>query len=268
MTTPGTSPKPHGYDFTDRVAIITGGGSGIGAAAARLLAAYGADIVLAGRTRETLDDTAKEITEHTGRRCIGIPTDVRQEDQVINLVDKTLAEFGRIDILINNAGGARGRPLKDMTSKMWHSAFNLNIHAAFYCSHQVAPHFLSQGSGIIVNVSSLAGINGTKGVAPYAAAKCGLQMFTRVAAAEWGHKGIRVNCVAAGMIASEGALKNWQSANLDVEAGCANLPLRRPGEPEEVANAIVFLASDAASYITGETLAVSGGPQLGGFADE
>ena len=259
---------PHGYDFSNKVAIITGGGTGIGAATAMLLAQYGADIVIVGRTRETLDNTAEKIKKETGRRCIGVSADVRQEEQVDSMVEQVIETFGHIDILINNAGGARGAPLKNITTKMWHNAFNLNIHAAFYCTHAVAPHLLAQRSGAIVNVSSLAGINGTKGVAPYSAAKCGLQMFTRVAAAEWAPQGIRVNCVAAGMIATEGALENWKSANLDVEAGSATIPLRRPGTPEEVANAIVFLSGDAASYITGETLAVGGGPQMGGYAED
>ena len=261
------TPLPQGYNFGDRVAIITGGGTGIGAATALLLARYGADVVVAGRTAANLENTAETIRTGTGRRCLGIPTDVRQEDQVKNLVQKTIDEFGRIDILVNNAGGARGAPLKDITGKQWHNAFNLNLHAAFYCTSEVAPHLIAQKSGVIINVSSMAGINGTKGVAPYAAAKCGLQMYTRVAAAEWGPLGIRVNCVAVGAIASEGAVDNWKKGNLDMETMAATIPLRRLGEPGDVAGTIAFLASDAAAYISGEILAVCGGPQMGGFAE-
>src|SRR5262249_9184007 len=132
------------------------------------------------------------------------------------------------------------------------------------CTREAGRHFMAQGSGVIVNVSSLAGMHGTKGAAAYSAAKAALQMFTRVTAAEWGPLGIRVNCVAPGMILSAQAEAHHAQSNIDFEAGIANFPLRRAGKPEDVANAIVFLASDAASYITGETLAVSGGPVLGG----
>ncbi len=264
---PPDTPFPHGYDFSGKVAIITGGGTGIGAATALLLARYGADTVIAGRTPEPLETTARKLHFETGRDCLAVPTDVRREEAVEALVKNTIDRFGRIDILVNNAGGARGAPLKNISSKQWHNAFNLNLHAAFYCTNAVAPYLLEQKSGCVINVSSMAGITGTKGVAPYSAAKCGLQMYTRVAAAEWGPRGIRVNCVAVGAIASEGAVENWKKGNLDMEAMSATVPLKRLGKPEDAANAIVFLASDAASYISGETLAVSGGPVIGGFAD-
>src|SRR5262249_54511073 len=169
-----------------------------------------------------------------------------------------------IDILINNAGGAVLSPLKDVTTKMWERSFALNVNAAYYCTREAGRHFLAQGSGVIVNVSSLAGVHGTRSCAPYSPAKPALQMFTRVTAAEWGPHGIRVNCVAPGMILTEIAEAHMRKSNIDMDAGTANFPLRRAGKPEEVANAIVFLASDAASYITGETLAVGGGPVLGG----
>jgi 3-oxoacyl-[acyl-carrier protein] reductase len=141
------------------------------------------------------------------------------------------------------------------------------MHSAFYCAQAVSAHMLEAGKGAIVNISSLAGINGTMGVAAYSAAKAGLQMFTRVAAAEWGPKGIRVNCVACGMISTDLAQANWAKTGFDATGACKDFPLRRPGRPEEVAQAVLFLASDAASYITGETLAVAGGPQLKGMID-
>jgi NAD(P)-dependent dehydrogenase (short-subunit alcohol dehydrogenase family) len=126
---------------------------------------------------------------------------------------------------------------------------------------------LAQRSGAIVNISSRAGIYGVKGGAHYASAKAALQMFATVTAAEWGRHGIRVNCVAAGIIASERAVAGWQVAKLDISGIGDTIPLGRAGTPEEVANAVLFLVSDAASYITGQTLAVDGGPQIGGIAD-
>jgi NAD(P)-dependent dehydrogenase (short-subunit alcohol dehydrogenase family) len=253
-----------GTDFTGRVAIVTGGGTGIGAAAATLLARLGANVAIAGRTVERLEAKAAEIGSVAGKSCLAVPTDVRDESQVAALMNRVIEHFGRIDVLINNAGGTILSPLKDVTTRMWEKSFALNVNAAYYCTREAGRQFLAQGSGVIVNVSSLAGVHGTKGGAPYSAAKAALQMFTRVTAAEWGPHGIRVNCVAPGMILSELATEHLKKSNIDIEAGTASFPLRRAGKPEEVANAIAFLASDAASYITGETLAVGGGPILGG----
>jgi NAD(P)-dependent dehydrogenase (short-subunit alcohol dehydrogenase family) len=251
-------------DLSGRVAVVTGGGTGIGAASALLFAQHGADVVLAGRRPEPLQATAAKIEEATGRRCLAIPTDVREEDQARNLIDGTVAELGRIDILVNNAGGSSLARIEDLTTRMWERSFGLNVDAPYFCTREAGRYFLPQKSGSIVNVSSLAGINGLKSGAHYAAAKSALQMFTRVAAAEWGPHGVRVNCVAPGLIASELALIGWERAKIDITATTAHLPLQRPGRPEEVANAIVFLASDAASYITGEILAVGGGPNMSG----
>lgn len=256
-----------GLDLSGKIAVVTGAGEGIGAATAQLLARCGADIVLAGRTLETLKQRADAITAETGRRCLCVPTDVRKDEQVKHLIARTKEAFGRFDILINNAGGARPSSLKKLTPDLWHGNFALNVDAACYCSVEAIPHFIEQGFGSIVNVSSVAGVSGTMGVGAYASAKAALQMFTKVAAAEWGPHGIRVNCVAAGMTATEKAMKSWAKGSIDVEAASKLFPLRRAGTPEEVANAIVFLASDAASYITGETLVVGGGPQMGGYGD-
>ena len=256
-----------GFDFTGRVAIVTGGGTGIGAATAMLLARLGADVVVAARKLERLEAKAAEIAKESGKRCLAVATDVRKEEQVASLIQRVLEDYGRIDVLINNAGGTYLSPLKDVTSKMWEQSFALNVTGAYYCTREAGRHFMAQKSGTIVNVSSVAGVHGTKGGAPYSAAKAALQMFTRVTAAEWGPYGIRVNCIAPGMIFSAGALEHLQNSNIDIAAGTATFPLRRAGRPEEVANAIVFLASDAASYITGETLSVSGGPILGGPRD-
>jgi NAD(P)-dependent dehydrogenase (short-subunit alcohol dehydrogenase family) len=254
-------------DLNGRVAIVTGGGSGIGKATALLLARAGADLVIAGRKPERLDTAATEIVAATGRHCIAVPTDVRDAEQARRLIETTIAAYGRLDILINNAGRGTHAPLRTMTAEAWNNDVALNLNAAFYCAQAAYPHLCEQGNGTIVNISSLAGVNGTMGVGAYAAAKAGLQQFTRVAAAEFGPKGVRVNCVAPGMIATELAQKGWAKTGFDAASACQAFPLRRPGTPEEVARAVLFLASDAASYITGETLTVGGGPQLKGMID-
>jgi len=244
-------------DFTGRAAIVTGGGTGIGYATAMQLARLGADVVVAARTADELEAAAKRIADASGSRCIAVPTDVKDEEAVIRLVEKTVGEFGRIDVLVNNAGGTRMGPLESIPTRGWDSIFDLNVRSAYFCTREAGKHMIARKSGSIINISSGAGENGVKGGAHYSEAKSALQMFTRVTAAEWGRFGIRANCVAAGAIASERVLDAWQVAGLDPEEMGAAIPLG--------ANMIVFFASDAASYITGQTIGVNGGPALGGI---
>jgi NAD(P)-dependent dehydrogenase (short-subunit alcohol dehydrogenase family) len=255
---------PPEFDLTGRVALVTGGGTGIGRATALLLAERGADVAVVGRRLEPLEATAADI-QALGRKALAAPTSVRKVGEVQAVVARVAEHFGRIDILINNAGGAHGHiPLSKMDPEKWDRDIQLNLSAAMYCSQAAFPH-LKASRGCIVNISSLAGVHGTQGVAAYSAAKAGLQMFTRVSSAEWGPSGIRVNCVAPGMTATEAARSGWEARNYDAMDACQNFPLRRYGEMREVAQMVVFFASDAASYITGETVAVGGGPQLGGM---
>src|SRR5579863_2989827 len=132
-------------EFAGRVAIVTGGATGIGYATARQLAARGADVVIASRTVEELAQAAKQITEETGRRCLAMPTDVKEEEQVIRLVARTMAAFGSIDILVNNAGGTRMGPLTGITTRAWDASFNLNVRSAYFCTREVGRHMMAQG---------------------------------------------------------------------------------------------------------------------------
>lgn len=257
----------HQIDFSGRVVIVTGGGSGIGEVTALMFAQAGADIAIAGRKPAPLARVAERIRNETGRRCFAAPTDVRSSTQANALIEHVQNEFDRIDVLVNNAGKGYHAALRTMSADVWNNDISLNLNAAFYCSQAALPHLSESGHGAIVNISSLAGVHGTMGVGAYSAAKAGLQMFTRVAAAEWGPRGVRVNCVAPGMIATDLAQAGWAKTGFDAMAASQSFPLRRPGRPEEVANAVLFLASDAASYITGETLTVGGGPQLKGMID-
>lgn len=257
-----------GFDLSGRVALVTGGGTGIGKAIATLLAQRGADLALVARRADRLEQAAAEIAEATGRKVMAYSADVTDADAAQGMVDAVTESFGRLDILINNAGRSSYSGFTKMPPAMWDKDVALNLNAAFYCAHAAIPHLKSSGHGAIVNISSQAGISGTAGCGAYSAAKAGLQMFTRVAAMEWGGSNVRVNCVAPGMTATDLAQASWAKTGFDaLGAAKTAFALKRPGKPEEVAEAVVFLASDAASYITGETLAVSGGPGQKGMID-
>lgn len=255
-------------DLSGRVAIVTGGGTGIGAATAQILAEHGADVAIAARTVSDLERTSASVEGSTGRRCLAVATDVKDEEQVVRLVQRTADELGRIDILVNNAGGTRMGPLEDLPTRAWDASFDLNVRSAYVATREVGRHFLAQRSGAIVNISSGAGLTGVRGGAHYSASKAALQMFTRVTAGEWGRYGVRANCIAVGGITSERVLQAWEVARIDPRSIAQGVALRRTGEPREVAATILFLASDAASYISGQTIAVDGGPNLGGIPED
>ncbi|MGE3690285.1 MAG: SDR family NAD(P)-dependent oxidoreductase [Novosphingobium sp.] len=252
-------------DFTGRVAIVTGGATGIGYATALQLAKLGASLVICSRTVDELEAAAMRIEAESGSRCLAVPTDVKNEESCIALVQRTVEEFGKVDILVNNAGGTRMGPLESIPTRGWDSIFDLNTKSTYILTREAGKHMIAQKSGAIVNISSGAGVNGVKGGAHYSAAKCAVQMFTKVTAAEWGRYGIRANCVAAGAIASARVSEAWKVAGLDEEQMGKAVPLGRTGTPDEMANMIVFFCSDAASYISGETISVSGGPNIGGI---
>jgi NAD(P)-dependent dehydrogenase (short-subunit alcohol dehydrogenase family) len=256
-------------DLSGRTAIVTGGGTGIGRRTAHVLAARGADIVLAARKAERLEQVAAEIAAEHGRQALCVPTDVRLADSVANLIDATADRFGGVDILVNNAGGAYMFPLKDTPPDRWRNAVDLNLTSAYLCTQAAYPHLVKSAGAAIVNISSMAGLNGVKGGAAYASAKAGLQMFTRVVAAEWGPKGIRCNCIAVGGVASEGALRSWERFGQSPESMGSRVALRRVGYPEDIANAVLFFVSGMSAWISGQTLAVDGGPAgMGGMEDD
>ena len=256
-----------GFDLSGRVALVTGGGTGIGRAIALLLAERGADVALAGRRADKLENVAAEIGK-LGRNSLCVTADVRNADAVQAMIGTVVDHFGRLDIVINNAGGNHAHVgLAKMSTEGWDRDVSLNLSAAHYCSQAAFPH-LRASKGTIVHISSVAGVKGTNGVGAYSAAKAGLQMLTRVQASEWGPHGIRVNCVAPGMTATEKAHAGWAKSGFDAAAVARSaFALGRYGECREVAQMVVFFASDAASYISGETVSVSGGPVLGGMVE-
>jgi NAD(P)-dependent dehydrogenase (short-subunit alcohol dehydrogenase family) len=260
MSGPGSA-----FSLEGRVAIVTGGGTGIGAETARVFARHGARaVVLAARTQPDLDKVAHEIESGFSTRALPLRTDVKDEESVVAMVERTRREFGRIDVLVNNAGGTRMGPLEETPTRAWDSVFALNVRGPFLCTREAGRQMIAQRGGAIVNVSSGAGVSGVKYGAGYSAAKSGLQMLTRVTAAEWGRYGIRANCVAVGLVASERTVEGWKVANIDPDAIRATIPLGRVGLPADIAHPILFLCCDASSFMSGQTFSVDGGPAMGG----
>jgi NAD(P)-dependent dehydrogenase (short-subunit alcohol dehydrogenase family) len=247
------------FDLAGRVALITGGGTGIGRATALLFARHGADVVLASRKQENLDRVAGEVRA-LGRRALPVATDVRKPEQITALVDRSIAEFGHIDLLINNAGGSYQGPIEGWKVEHWDSQVNLNLRSVYLLSQACVRHMIPRRFGRIVNISSGAARIAIPYVAPYAAAKAGVENLTMSMAAAWGRHNIRVNCIAVGAIKSEGFLAGMAMAGQDPDVVGGRNALARAGEPEEIAWPVLFLVSEASSYMTGQTFGVNGGP--------
>lgn len=239
-----------------KVALVTGASRGIGKAIALLLAENGADVAVnfAGSTAAA-EAVAAEI-EKMGRKAILVQGDVSQTEVCAEMVDKVVKELGHIDILVNNAGITRDTLLLRMKEEDWDAVLNTNLKGVFNCTKAAAKYMAKQRSGAIVNISSVVALMGNAGQANYAAAKAGILGFTRSVAKEMAARGIRVNAVTPGFIKTD--MTSVLSEKV-VAAMEASIPLARLGEPEDIAKAVLFLVSDNAAYITGQTLHVDGG---------
>ena len=239
-----------------RAAIVTGAGRGIGAACALALAEAGADVVLASRTVEQLEAVAKEI-DGLGRRAVVAPMDVNDNDSVTSLVERSLETFGRVDIVINNAGGTMPRPMLETSPGYLERAFHFNVTSAFVLSRAAAPHMLAAGEGSIVNIGSAIGRLRDRGMLAYGTAKAAMMHMTRLMAADLAPK-VRVNAIAVGSIATSALEVVLESDELR-EQMIQGTPLKRLGEPDDIALAALYLASPAASFVTGKVMEVDGG---------
>lgn len=250
------SPVTDHFLVTDRVAIVTGAGRGIGAATAVTLAEAGADVVISARTASQLDEVAAQIAA-TGRRAVPVAADASDLDTLPGLVDAAVEHFGGVDIVVNNVGGSFPRPLLDTSAAMLENAFHFNVTTAFELSKAAIPSMLERGGGSIVNISSAVGRLADRGFAAYGTAKAALSHLTRLMA-EDGAPRIRVNAIAVGSVATSALETVLTDDDLrsQMEAGT---PLRRLGQPLDIALGVLYLCSPAGSWITGKVLEIDGG---------
>lgn len=246
------------FRLDGRVALITGGSKGLGEAMGAALANAGADVMLVSRHEDEARVTASALASASGRRVEGMAADVTEEAQVGGIVARTLDIFGRIDILINNAGINIRKPALEMGEDEWGWVLDVNLTAPFLCSKAVAPHMIERGSGRIINVSSMLGTVGLAGRAPYTSSKGGLILLTKTLALEWAAHGVTVNAICPGPFRTplNESLTNDPAA---YAAFISNIPLGRWGEPAELGGIVLLLASDAGSFITGSALTIDGG---------
>ncbi|HEX2172567.1 MAG TPA: SDR family oxidoreductase [Dehalococcoidia bacterium] len=245
--------------LADQAAIVTGGGSGIGRAIARLFAQEGAQVVVADRNIDGAEETQRLIQE-AGGEAVALPIDVRKEDSVKAMIDQAIATFGAIDILVNNAGIAgRDRPTIEQPLDHWQRVLAVNVDGPFLSCKHLGPHLIERRRGAVINIASISGLGGHDNGASYGPSKAAVANFTQQMAVEWGPYGIRVNAIAPGAIGSEWMLADFAAGRSNPQDRINKTPLRRIGEPNDIAKAALFLASDLASFVTGAILVVDGG---------
>jgi len=238
-----------------KVALVTGGAQGIGKAIALLLAQNGSDIVVSDINLEKAEETAKEI-EGTGQKAMAIKVDVANSEEVERMVQTILERFGHIDILVNNAGIARDKLILRMSEEDWDVVLGVNLKGTFNCTKAIIRHMSKQRSGKIVSIASVVGEMGNAGQANYSASKAGVIGFTKTIAREFAQRGVNVNAIAPGYIETPMTDALPEKAKEELRR---LIPMDRLGQPEDVAEAVLFLVSEASSYITGQVLNVNGG---------
>ncbi len=250
------------FDLTDRVAIVTGGSRGIGEAIATALAEFGAKVVLTSRKIEGLN-AVKEKIEAAGGEAMAIASHVGKLDTLAAVVEQTVDTYGKIDILVNNAGtNPVFGPLTESEERAWDQIMAVNLKGVFFLTLMVGKHMIKQGKGSIINISTEAAVKPTPMLGMYSISKAGVDMVTKAFAQEWGPMGIRVNGIAPGLVKTHFSQALWANEEI-LKMATSRAALGRMAEPSEMAGLAVFLASDAASFITGVTVLADGGGLLG-----
>ncbi|EKN66150.1 2-deoxy-D-gluconate 3-dehydrogenase [Neobacillus bataviensis LMG 21833] len=245
------------FSLLNKTAIVTGGNRGLGKTISLALAARGANVVIVGRDVERNQQVVAEI-EKLGRKAMGFSTDLTKIASISEMVENIITTFGTIDILINNAGISQTKYALDVTEEEWDQVMDLNVKSLFFCSQSVAKAMQKQGHGKIINVSSVVGAVGDIGISAYTASKAAVINLTRSLALEWARFGIQVNAIGPAYIETE--MNQRELRNLKVrEKIISKTPLKRLGNPDEIEGAIILLASDAGSFITGQTIYIDGG---------
>jgi NAD(P)-dependent dehydrogenase (short-subunit alcohol dehydrogenase family) len=249
------------FDLTGRVAIVTGTSRGLGQYFARALARAGADLVLSSRKREDLAPFAKEI-ESFGRRAVSLDLDVRDQLSIEKFAAGAENAFGHLDILVNNAGCNVRKPALEVTWDDWNLVLDTNLRGSFFVAQAVARRMVPRGYGRIINIGSVTSVAGYAGLGPYGASRGGIRQLTMSLADDWGKHGITVNCLAPGWFRTAQNSVMYEDKEW-VEYLTERIPLKRPGQPGDLDGAVVFLASEASRYVTGQTLLVDGGISTG-----
>ena len=252
---------PNPFDLTGQVALITGASRGLGQTFGRALARSGADLIVTSRRVDDLHLFVAEI-EALGRRAIPLKLDVREQASINTMADAAIASYGRIDVLVNNAGCNVRKPALDVTWEDWNLVLDTNLRGSFFVAQAIARHMVPRGYGRIVNIGSVTSVFGYAGLSPYGASRGGIRQLTMSLADDWGRYGVTVNCLAPGWFETAQNRVLYQNQEW-VDYLIDRIPLKRPGTPEDLEGAIVFLSSEASRYITGQTLLVDGGISTG-----
>jgi NAD(P)-dependent dehydrogenase (short-subunit alcohol dehydrogenase family) len=257
-----SSGDPSGlFDLSGRVAIVTGTSRGLGQYMARALAKAGADLVLTSRTRESLQAFEAEV-KALGRRVIALELDVRKQESIERMAAEAEKAFGHLDILVNNAGCNVRKAAVDVTWDDWNLILDTNLRGSFFVAQAVARRMIARGYGRIINIGSVTSVAGYAGLGPYGASRGGIRQLTMSLADDWGKHGVTVNCLAPGWFRTEQNKALYENKEW-VEYLCDRIPVKRPGRPEDLDAAVVFLAAEASRYVTGQTLLVDGGISTG-----